>query len=921
MLLTIRTPVVYGLLLSISLIIFLLYIVGAAHYLTDHDENTCDMTYMFEYPQYVRIGLSSNDDDIPQDYLYPRFGLYAYGEGFVTERLRKMHFSGIPVLFIPGNAGSHEQVRSLASISLRKSLKSRTMFHFDYFTISFGKDYSALYGGVLKEETDYVAKCLQRIFSLYQGKVKNIVLIGHSMGGLIAKGALLMTPEINSNIASILITLATPHKPSIYPDRTFLNYYHKLALSNEYLKNNGTTVISIGGGSRDIMVPSSQSIDEHADLNVLATNIPGVWRSTDHLCILWCKQLIIKIIRSLFDCVDITQRPPGIFNSHEHRMKAFNWHLVQRYSKEKHLSRVSYSEKYDFPREKSEWIEYLRRQYSWSSKNYTRNNPKKPVTVYLMVRVQEYIDTLTVDAIHLKNRDWIFACMASEIRGQSRVCSTGWNMSNRTRIVPGLMRKPWKYSIDLDLSEIRNLKVSHIVIRIPAETMNRFKDNDDDDDEDEDEEDDDDQIIHIDAHARAERYKRFTNMKPWTSERGYLRYHVALESITDVVSVELKSSNCVGDSRNHFSMVELLEPWVPGSGQVHFFAENETISKSLKLQTVHSQRLRMMKSQSAELRLTLDPACTYSINVKRGDFIERMACLVRDRWSSIYPITVGLLLLSIGQRIEAQEEDRTSTTAIVIITGILCVSLNLVIECCVGVAILHFMAIGICCSVVFFGSVAHNIAVRFLARAVTFSTTWSDWVLGGLVNQLPIVAAGFLLSMIPATCGALATLLSVFIHFLRLTSMYEDYLEELLLASMRHFNLLRRKDRGSDDSESIRANILNQILLFLFSCFVAIPAIPTALVWAKNFSYNTRLMTEDQVFLYSWIVLVGCGTSGLVKIPAKPSNSYRTKLLATLLRCLGWIALATANGAHYYWCFPPSLAVVVVLIAINAHHS
>lgn len=121
----------------------------------------------------------------------------------------------------------------------------------------------------------------------------------------------------------------------------------------------------------------------------------------------------------------------------------------------------------------------------------------------------------------------------------------------------------------------------------------------------------------------------------------------------------------------------------------------------------------MMKSQSAELRLTLDPACTYNINVQRGDLIERMACLVRDRWSFIYPITVGLLLLSIGQRIEAQEEDRTSTAAIIFITAILCLSLNLVIECCVGVAILHFLAIGVCCSVVFFGSVAHNIAVRY----------------------------------------------------------------------------------------------------------------------------------------------------------------------------------------------------------------
>lgn len=72
-------------------------------------------------------------------------------------------------------------VRSLASVSLRKSLKYRTPFHFDYFAISFGSDYSGLYGGVLKEETEYTAKCIQRILSLYRDKVKTIILIGHSM--------------------------------------------------------------------------------------------------------------------------------------------------------------------------------------------------------------------------------------------------------------------------------------------------------------------------------------------------------------------------------------------------------------------------------------------------------------------------------------------------------------------------------------------------------------------------------------------------------------------------------------------------------------------------------------------------------------------------------------------------------------------
>lgn len=135
-------------------------------------------------------------------------------------------------------------------------------------------------------------------------------------------------------------------------------------------------------------------------------------------------------------------------------------------------------------------------------------------------------------------------------------------------------------------------------------------------------------------------------------------------------------------------------------------------SQVIKLQTVHPQRLRVMRSQNAEIRLSLDPTCTHNIYVQRANFIERIVCIVRDRWTLIYPITVGLLLLSIGERIDAQNEDKTSFTTIIIITTILCICLNLVIECCVGLVILHVMSIGICCSVIFFGTVAHNIAVR-----------------------------------------------------------------------------------------------------------------------------------------------------------------------------------------------------------------
>lgn len=128
---------------------------------------------------------------------------------------------------------------------------------------------------------------------------------------------------------------------------------------------------------------------------------------------------------------------------------------------------------------------------------------------------------------------------------------------------------------------------------------------------------------------------------------------------------------------------------------------------------------------------------------------------------------------------------------------------------------------------------------RFLARAITFSTTWSDWLLGGL-NQIPFITAIFVLSLIPATCGALAMLLSVFLYFLNLTKMYEDYLEELLMASLQHFNWVRQSKTPkvySEEQENTRQKIFNHLILFTLWCFTAIPAVPSVLVWAKNFRF------------------------------------------------------------------------------------
>ena len=68
----------------------------------------CEMTWMFSWPQYQRLNLSH---DLRRS--FPQYSLHLYRE---TRRREEplldsapLRLSGLPVLFIPGNAGSHKQ--------------------------------------------------------------------------------------------------------------------------------------------------------------------------------------------------------------------------------------------------------------------------------------------------------------------------------------------------------------------------------------------------------------------------------------------------------------------------------------------------------------------------------------------------------------------------------------------------------------------------------------------------------------------------------------------------------------------------------------------------------------------------------------------------------------------------------------------
>ncbi|RNA32922.1 GPI inositol-deacylase [Brachionus plicatilis] len=291
---------------------------GIVDYLKNFDQNECSMTYMYEYPRLIPINL---DDDAH----FINYKLYLYCEGYFCQKFENLRFteSGlVPVLFITGNADSHMQVRSLASVSLDKSKTKSPKKKFLFFTISFNEELSALYGPVIEKQTIYARRCIQKILSLFdktpeQSRPKKVLIIGNSMGGIVARNILLPRHDDSFDLNSVdtIITKSSPHiRPVVNIDFKMSQIYQDintywLNSSENGLKN--VVLVSLYGGHRDILVRSGLSNIKDWSGKSMATvissytpSIPFVWRSIDHRCMAWCRELILTVTRALFDLVD-----------------------------------------------------------------------------------------------------------------------------------------------------------------------------------------------------------------------------------------------------------------------------------------------------------------------------------------------------------------------------------------------------------------------------------------------------------------------------------------------------------------------------------------------------------------------------------------------------------------------------------------
>jgi GPI inositol-deacylase len=213
---------------------------------------------------------------------------------------------GQPVLFIPGNAGSSRQVRSIASSSTRQYYSnpnipalSSPLRPVDYFTVDFNEDFSALHGTTLEAQRSYSSAAVDYILSLYpQGT--SIILMGHSMGGIVATG-LLPHPNV-----SAVITMSSPHAlPPARFDRRIADFY---ARTRKSLAHDPTPILSLCGGATDGMIPSeycilpvsasNESMPAPYRRTVFTTALEGAWTGVGHQVMVWCHQVRWRIARA-----------------------------------------------------------------------------------------------------------------------------------------------------------------------------------------------------------------------------------------------------------------------------------------------------------------------------------------------------------------------------------------------------------------------------------------------------------------------------------------------------------------------------------------------------------------------------------------------------------------------------------------------
>lgn len=217
--------------------------------------------------------------------------------------------TGRPALFVPGNAGSYGQVRSVASSSHHlfergegiDSVKGEV----DWWTVDFNEDFSAFHGETMREQAVYLNDVIAFLqFSIYKNSTK-VPILAHSMGGIVARLTTLQNNHRQGSVETV-ITLSSPHAYPPVPMETGLEDIYQEIEKAAGDVSNDILLISLSGGILDDQLSSEASSlrlarlwKPEASLSAFTSGLAALWSGVDHLAMMWCDQLRERIARGV----------------------------------------------------------------------------------------------------------------------------------------------------------------------------------------------------------------------------------------------------------------------------------------------------------------------------------------------------------------------------------------------------------------------------------------------------------------------------------------------------------------------------------------------------------------------------------------------------------------------------------------------
>lgn len=357
------------------------------------------------------------------------------------------------------------------------------------------------------------------------------------------------------------------------------------------------SVISIAGGDRDLLVRSDLTVipskyNQHNDFNVHTNSIPTVWVSTDHLCIIWCKQLVLSIIRTLFDLVDVKTKE--MTNNITLYQDVLKYHFLKK-SMGKHYP--------NFPigttifSSNAEWI--VKIEKSW---RFSQNKAMEFIYFLVPLNKDEHILAM---ATGLMQYTWVIACNPKPFQYgiKPTTCSESENLIKETEIIPS-KSNDFRRSIYVKADTFITKGYSHLLI-IASPSRNKID------------------ILCERFKFQARHHNIllpdiFQNLKgkfsvnilnvPLTDGAIFFKFKfINLNWIWQAYVIILKIKNCKTGTKLQ-GIAKLIVPW---SNEKYFYAVKAYTEIPLKLNIPQMP----FRDNHIQLHLILDPECAYSLTV------------------------------------------------------------------------------------------------------------------------------------------------------------------------------------------------------------------------------------------------------------------------------------------------------------------